>query len=48
VTVGAASKVNRSAELVVLVPTEVVTVMSTLFADSAGEVAVIEVPEITE
>jgi hypothetical protein len=41
VTVGAETKVNWSAVLVALVPPTVVTVMSTVPAGSAGEVAVI-------
>jgi len=41
------AKVNWSAELAVLVPFGVVTVTSTSPADSAGEVAVMEVPELT-
>jgi hypothetical protein len=47
VTVGAPSKVNWSAEDVADVPEELVTVMSTVPALSAGLVAVIEVDELT-
>ena len=38
---------NWSADVVVLVPLEVVTVTSTVPADSAGDVAVIDVEEVT-
>ena len=47
VTVGGTTNVYWSAGLVALVPTAVVTVMSTGPAASAGEVAVIEVGELT-
>src|SRR6202165_1452048 len=46
-TVGAAAKLNWSAELVALVPAGAVTVTSTVPAASAGEVAVMEVAEFT-
>ncbi len=45
VTAGEASKLNRSAAEVALVPTGVVTVTSTEPASSAGVVTVSEVPE---
>ena len=47
VGVGGAVKVNWSATLVALVPPATLTVTSTVPADSAGEVAVIEVVELT-
>jgi hypothetical protein len=47
VTVGAAWYVKWSAEVAVEVPLEVVTVTSTVPADPAGELAVIEVAEFT-
>jgi hypothetical protein len=47
VTVGGETNVNWSAELVVLVPDGVVTVMSAVPAEPAGEVAVICVPLLT-
>ena len=46
-TVGAATKVNLSADEVVEVPPAVVTLMSTVPAECAGEVAVIWVSETT-
>ena len=46
VTVGGARKLNRSAELVALVPPGVVTVTSTVPVP-AGETAVIELSELT-
>ena len=47
VTVGAATYMNLSAELVALVPPGVVTVISIVPALSAGETAVIWVAEFT-
>jgi len=45
VTVGTVVKLNWSAELVALVPSGVVTVMSTVPAEPGGAMAVIEVAE---